>query len=147
MNFAHLHLILTHFPPVMSLGGAMSAVAGILLPRRRRELIQLALLLLIAVGAMMPLVFIAGNRTADRIGKVEGIDQDAIAPHQRAAKIALWVSIAVAIIAIVVANYGRALRVPTMVLVLVIAIVSAAVIGWTAALGGAIHHPEIAKKV
>jgi hypothetical protein len=68
MNFAHLHLVLTHFPPVLSLGGAISAAAGTVLSRRRRELIQLALLLLIVAGAMMPLVYIAGDRAADSIG-------------------------------------------------------------------------------
>src|SRR5229473_1909752 len=62
MNFAHLHLVLTHFPPVLSLGGAISAAAGVL--RRRRDLVQLALLLLIVVGATMPLVYIAGDRAA-----------------------------------------------------------------------------------
>jgi len=54
MNFAHLHLILTHFPPVLSLGGAASAAAGVL--RRRRDLLRIALMLLIGMGAMMPLV-------------------------------------------------------------------------------------------
>ena len=144
MNFAHLHLILTHFPPVLSLGGAISAAAGILLPRRRRELIQLALLLLIVVGATMPLVYIAGDRAADSIGKVEGIDQDAIAPHHHAATIALSMSIGAACIAIVlvVVERRRGLTPVLRLVVLVVAIAAAGAIGWTANLGGAIHHPE-----
>ena len=97
MNFAHLHLVLTHFPPVLSLGGAFAAAVGVL--RRRRDLVRLALVLLVAVGAMMPLVYIAGDRAADSIGKVEGIDQEAIAPHQRVATIALVISICSALIA------------------------------------------------
>ena len=44
MNFAHLHLVLTHFPPVLSLGGAFAAAVGLL--RRRRDLVRLALVLL-----------------------------------------------------------------------------------------------------
>ena len=145
MNFAHLHLVLTHFPPVLSLGGAISAAAGTLLPRRRRELVQLALLLLIVVGATMPLVYIAGNRAADSIGRVEGIQQDAIAPHQQAATIALSVSSAAGCIAIAlfIIERRRGLSAVLRLLVLVVAIASAAAIGWTAALGGAIHHPEI----
>src|SRR5438105_9524614 len=97
MNFAHPHLVLTHFPPVLSLAGAFSAAVGVF--RRRRELIQLSLLLIV-VGAMMPLVYIAGDRAADFIGKVDGVQQDAIAPHQRAATIALTVSIFTAIVAV-----------------------------------------------
>ena len=145
MNFAHLHLILTHFPPVLSVGGTISAAAGILLPRRRRELIQLALLLLIVVGATMPLVYIAGDRAADSIGRVEGINQDAIAPHQHAATIALSMSIGAACIAIVlvIVERRRGLTPVLRLVVLVVAIAAAAAIGWTANLGGAIHHPEI----
>ena len=60
MNFAHVHLVLTHFPPVLSLGSAFSAAVGVI--RRRRDLVKLALVLLIAVGAMMPVVFAAGDR-------------------------------------------------------------------------------------
>ena len=146
MNFAHLHLVLTHFPPVLSLGAAISAAAGILLPRRRRELVQPALLLLIVVGATMPLVYIAGDRAADSIGRVEGIQQEAIAPHQHAATIALSVSIGAALIAVallVVEQRRGGLSSVLRLLVLVVAIASAASIGWTAGLGGAIHHPEI----
>jgi len=146
MNFAHLHLILTHFPPVLSLGGAISAAAAVtLLPRRRRELIQLALLLLLAVGATMPLVYFAGERTADTIGKVEGVQQEAIGPHQQAAWIALWTSVAAALIAVplLVVEQRRGLTPSLRMLLLVVALASAATIGWTANRGGEIHHPEI----
>jgi len=144
MNFAHLHLVLTHFPPVLSLGGAFAAAVGLL--RRRRDLVRLALVLLVAVGAMMPLVYIAGDRAADSIGKVDGVDQEAIAPHQRAATIALVISICSALIAcgiLIIERRRGDLSSTLRVLVLAAAIASALPIGWAAALGGAIHHPEI----
>ena len=144
MNFAHLHLILTHFPPVLSLGSAFASAVGVV--RRRRDLVHLALVLLIATGAMMPVVYIAGERTAQAIGRVRGVQQEAIAPHERAATIALSLSIGAALIAAGVLLIERrrgelswALR----LLVLFVAIASAAPIGWAAALGGEIHHPEI----
>jgi len=144
MNFAHLHLVLTHFPPVLTLGGAFAAAVGLL--RRRRDLVRLALVLLVAVGAMMPLVYIAGDRAADSIGKVDGVDQEAIAPHQRAATIALVISICSALIAcgiLIIERRRGDLSSTLRVLVLAAAIASALPIGWAAALGGAIHHPEI----
>ena len=144
MNFAHLHLVLTHFPPVLSLGGAFAAAVGLL--RRRRDLVRLALVLLVAVGAMMPVVYVAGNRATDSIGKVEGVDQEAIAPHQRAATIALVISICSALIAcgiLIIERRRGDLSSTLRVLVLAAAIASALPIGWAAALGGAIHHPEI----
>ena len=144
MNFAHAHLVLTHFPPVLSLGSAFSAAVGVI--RRRRDLVKLALVLLIAVGAMMPVVFFAGNRAADAIGRVDGVQQDAIAPHQRAATIAMALSIAAAVVAaglLLLERRRGALSIAFQILVLVAAMASALPIGWAAALGGAIHHPEI----
>jgi hypothetical protein len=144
MNFAHVHLVLTHFPPVLSLGSAVSAAVGLL--RRRRDLVRLALVLLVAVGAMMPVVFYAGNRAADSIGRVEGVQQEAIAPHQRAATIALLASIGAAFVAaglLWIEHRRESLSLALQILVLVAATVSALPIGWAAALGGAIHHPEI----
>jgi hypothetical protein len=144
MNYAHLHLILTHFPPVLSLGGAASAAAGVL--RRRRDLLRIALMLLIGVGAMMPLVYLAGDRAADSIGRVEGVQQDAIAPHQHAATIALASSMATALMAgglLIIDRRSGSLSPALRMLVLSAAIASALAIGWAAALGGAIHHPEI----
>ena len=144
MNFAHAHLILTHFPPVLSLCAALSAAVGVV--RRRRELVRLALGLLIAVGAMMPLVFIAGDRAADSIGKVEGVQQEAIAPHRQAAMIALTISICTAVISVALLRIelrGDGLSRTLRIVALAATIAAAAPIGWTAALGGAIHHPEI----
>ena len=95
---------------------------------------------------MMPLVYIAGDRAADSIGKVDGVDQEAIAPHQRAATIALVISICSALIAcgiLIIERRRGDLSSTLRVLVLAAAIASALPIGWAAALGGAIHHPEI----
>ena len=146
MTFVHLHLILTHFPPVLSLECIVAAAAAQLFRDRRRDLIRLTLLLMIATGAMMPVIYLAGVRTAAAIGKVEGIQQDAIAPHQQAGLIALCVSIATIIIAaiLLLAERRRAgLSSSLRLIVLLLAIGLAATIGWTASLGGAIHHPEI----
>lgn len=147
MNFAHAHLVLTHFPPVLTLGAAIAAAVGVL--RRRREEAHLALLLLVAVGAMMPAVYVAGDRAADSIGRVEGVQQEAIAPHQRAATIALSISILAAFFAGGLLNVERrrgTLSATLRLLVLAATIVSALPVGWTAALGGAIHHPEISSR-
>src|SRR2546428_12633238 len=144
MNSAHLHLIRTHFPPVLSVGGAVSAAGGVL--RRRRDLLRIALMLLIGVGAMMPLVYIAGNRAADSIGRVEGVQQDAIAPHQHAATIALASSMATALIAgglLIIDRRSGSLSPALRLLVLGAAIASALAIGWAAALGGGHHHPAV----
>lgn len=146
MNFVHLHLVLTHFPPVLSLECVVAAAAAQVVRSRRRELVRLALFLMIATCAMMPAIYFAGVRTADAIGKVDGIQQEAIAPHQQAALIALCVSIATIIIAavlLIVERRQAGLSFLLRMLVLLLTVGLAATIGWTASRGGAIHHPEV----
>ena len=145
MNFVHLHLVLTHFPPVLSLECVAAAAAAQFAFSRRRELVRFALFLMIATCAMMPAIYFAGVRTADAIGKADGIQQEAIAPHQQAAFIALCVSIAMIVIAValLIAERRQAgLSFSLRLLVLLLTVGLAATIGWTAARGGAIHHPE-----
>jgi uncharacterized membrane protein YoaK (UPF0700 family) len=147
INFAHVHLVLTHFPPVLSLGGAVAAALGLFLRRQGRELARLARLLMIIAGVLTPMAYFAGDRAADTIGRVEGIRQEAIAPHQSAATTALISSIAAGVVAVAAAVVERrrgAVPVALRLLVVIAAIGAAVAIGWTAALGGAIHHPEIA---
>jgi len=146
VNFVHLHLVLTHFPPVLSLECVVAAAAAQVIRSRRRELVRLTLFLAIATSTMMPAIYFAGVRTADAIGNVDGIQQDAIAPHQQAALIALCVSIATIIIAavlLIVERRQAGLSVLLRVVVLLLTVGLAATIGWTAARGGAIHHPEV----
>lgn len=146
MNFVHLHLVLTHFPPVLSLECVAAASAAQVVRSRRRELVRVALILTIVTCAMMPAIYFAGVRTADAIGKVDGIQQEAIAPHQRAALVALWVSIAMIVIAVALLIAERrqpGLSFSLRMAVLLLTVGLAVTIGWTAARGGAIHHPEV----
>ena len=100
MSFVHLHLVLTHFPTVLTLVALVAAASALVVRKRRGELLQLTLLLMVVTGAMMPAIYFAGVRTADAIGKVEGIQQEAIGPHQHAATIALSICMAVALVAL-----------------------------------------------
>lgn len=146
MNFVHLHLVLTHFPPVLSLECVVAAATAQFIRSRRRELVRLTLFLAIATSSMMPAIYFAGVRTAGAIGKVDGIQQEAIAPHQQAALIALCVSIVTIIIAavlLIVERRQAGLSFLLRMLVLLLTVGLAATIGWTASRGGAIRHPEV----
>jgi hypothetical protein len=146
VNFVHLHLVLTHFPPVLSLECVAAAVAAQFVRSRRHELVRIALILTIVTCATMPAIYFAGVKTSEVIGKVDGIQQEAIAPHQQAAVIALGVSIATILIAamLLIAERRQAgLSFSLRLLVLLLSVGLAATIGWTAARGGVIHHPEV----
>jgi hypothetical protein len=131
---------------VLSLECVAAAAAALFVRSRRRELVRIALILMIGTCAMMPAIYFAGVRTADVIGKVDGIQQEAIAPHQQAALIALGVSIATILIAamlLIVERRQPGLSRSLRVAVLLLTVGLAGTIGWTAARGGAIHHPEV----
>ncbi len=143
--WSEIHLVVTHFPPVLTVGSTLCAAAAMIMRRRRDDLVRVALGLVIATAGLMPLTYVAGDRTAEKIGRVEGVQQEAIAPHQQAAKIALIVSIASASIAVALLLLTRTPRLATRVLTLAISLLSFVIIGWTAHLGGQIHHPELGK--
>jgi len=83
-NAIHLHLIINHAPVF----GELFAVALLLAAAVARSITllrtALAIVILTALGAVP--VFFTGRAAADAIGRVEGIDQEAIGPHEDAAE-------------------------------------------------------------
>ena len=149
MNAAHLHLVLIHVPPAITAAAVVAAAWGAI--RKRSDSVRLALLLLLFAGLTTPVVYIAGERTADRIGRVDGIDQNAIAPHEASARvtlIAISISAVAALIALIAS--ARAHREPGSrigLIALACALICSALVIRTANLGGAIHHPEASAQV
>lgn len=137
-NAIHLHLILNHAPLFGELFAvSMLVVAGVL---RSRTLLRtaLAVVILTALGSIP--VLLTGRAAGDAIGKVEGIDQDAIGPHEDAAERFLVAAEAAGLAALVaLARPRRA----TIGIVSVLTLISLGLAGWTANLGGLIHHNEL----
>jgi hypothetical protein len=137
-NAMHLHLMLNHAP----LFGELFAVGLFLIAAvaRSRTLLRTALgVVLITALASIP-VFFSGHAAADKIGKVEGIDQEAIDPHEEAAHQFLFVAEAAGLAAVVaLIRPGRA----TVGVAVVLTLVSLGLAGWTAEKGGLIHHNEL----
>src|SRR5258707_12340625 len=97
-NAMHLHLMLNHAP----LFGELFA-SGLLLAAavfRNKTLLRTALSVVLLTGVATIPVFLSGRQAADAIGKVEGIDQEAIDPHEDAAERFLIVAEAAALAAI-----------------------------------------------
>jgi hypothetical protein len=141
-NAIHLHLIFNHAPVFGELFAvALLLAAGVL---RNTTLLRtaLAVVILTALGAI-PVLF-TGRAAADAIGKVEGIDQEAIGPHEDAAERFL-IAASVAGVAAVVAMVrpGRA----AIAVASILTLLSFCMAGWTANRGALIHHQELREHV
>ncbi len=137
-NAIHLHLILNHAPVFGELFAAVLLLAAAVLRSTTLLRTALAVVILTALGAIP--VFFTGRAAADAIGKVEGIDQEAIGPHEEAAERFLIAASAAGVAAVVALVWPRRL---TIALVSVLTILSFGLAGWTANRGALIHHQEL----
>jgi hypothetical protein len=138
----HLHLILNHAPVFGELFAALLLLVAAVLRSVTLLRTALAVVILAALGAVP--VFFTGRAAADAIGKVEGIDQEAIGPHEEAAErflIAVSAAGAAAIVALV--RPRRA----TIAIVSILTLLSFGMAGWTANQGAMIHHQELRERV
>ncbi len=143
MNGAHLHLILNHFPIVgLIFSLALLAVA---LYRRSPELTRAGAVALIAVAVVAIPVYLTGEPAEEIVEHMPGVAEEVLERHEKAglvSLIALEVLGAVALLALVVSRGAQALPRWLGPTLLALALVVTAWVGWTANLGGQIHHPE-----
>ena len=140
MNAAYVHLVLNNFPPVLSLAGLCMLVAGM---ASRSEAVTRAAFAIIVATLLVAIPTYLAGRSAQTVVKsmVEGVNKEAIEPHQEAATAALIFLVFDGVLA-AIALFVRLRRVLTS-FVLVLSIVSMLAVTYAARLGGRIHHPEI----
>jgi hypothetical protein len=139
MSWAHLHLALNHVPVIgiflviLLLGAAVVRRSGDLL---RASYWLIILLAVIAIG-----VYFTGEPAEELIEHLAGFSEPLVERHEEAALIAT-IGISVLGLASVA---GLTLRVPSWYprAVLLLVLLVAALMGWTANLGGQIRHSEI----
>ena len=87
MNFAHLHLLLNHFPIIgttVGLGLFLLSLVG-----RNRDLRRASLIIFPAMALLAILAFFSGVGAQGAIRKAPGVSEDLIERHQGAAMLAL----------------------------------------------------------
>ena len=154
MEIAYLHLVTNHIPII----GIPVAIVVLLLGiwRRSPELKAAAFLLFTGIGLLTIAVFFLGQGGEDFIEELPGVSHDTIEEHEEFALpslIVVLITAAAALFALV--RYGglrtllrrdgaepAAFPGWLTIVVLVLAVISAGMIGWTARLGGKIRHPE-----
>lgn len=144
MNWAHVHLLINHFPIIGTVLGILFLVVALVRQSRDLQRAILGYFILIALLALP--VYLTGGPAADLIEELPGVSESAIEQHEEAALIAL---VAVEVSGVLAAGglffFRRRATIPTwfVSLLLLLSIAVGGWMAWTANLGGQIRHPEI----
>jgi hypothetical protein len=144
MNAAHLHLLLTHLPVVGAVLVVPLLAAGLL--TRCPAVRRIALAAVVVVALLGLPTYFTGEGAEDAVDGLPGVSEAVVERHEDAAGrslVALEAAGALALLGL--AATARARRVPAWIVAgtLLVSLVSAGLLGWTASLGGQIRHTEI----
>jgi uncharacterized membrane protein len=144
MNGAQIHLAFNHLPIFGVLFGSLFLVVAVVRNSVQLKQAGLWLCLAAAVGAVP--AYLAGEPAEDVVLNVAGIEEERIEAHEEMALIALIGTGILGAASLAGLYLSRKSGAPPDMLVigcLVLSLVALVILGWTAHLGGQIHHPEI----
>lgn len=143
MNAAHLHLVFNHLPLACALFGLLLLAWG--RARRAAGLHEGALVLFVLGGLLTIPTYVSGEPGEEVVEHLPGVSAALIEDHEEAAGIAA-VAAGLLAIAALTALLLQMRRRPVAGwvsgAVVALSLLTAAAMGWTAHLGGRIHHPE-----
>lgn len=144
MNYAHLHLLVNHFPIVGTIIGSLVLSVGILLGKQEVKLTALGIFIFSAIFSFFALY--TGEGAEEIVEKISGIDKKLIHEHKEYAEIFFNITIVVAIVALISfvteikkISWSKYL----VILCLLIAIASSIAAKFVGTSGGEIRHTEI----
>ena len=144
MNWAHVHLIINHIPVIGI--GLLILLFIVAMVRKNKGLITVALAFIILISLATIPVYLTGEPAEEVVEDMPGISEELIKEHEEQAEIAfILVEVAggLALITLIARRYSDNLGQRLVILTLLVLIVSGGLLGWTANLGGKIHHEEI----
>jgi uncharacterized membrane protein len=144
LNAPHLHLLLNHFPLFATLFGLASLAYGM---ARKSAHFRVAGYFLLIAGALATVpVYLSGSQSEDVVENLSGVAKSLIDAHEDAATISLAAVLIAGILAAFswyVDGQKTKLSAAASAITLALALVALGSFGYTALLGGQIHHPEI----
>lgn len=143
MNWPHVHLLLNHVPVMgIPFGFLLLAVA---LARKSLELTKASLGVFAVVALVTIPVYLAGEPTEEVVEHLPGISESFIEEHEESALLSLVAIEILGVLAVAGLVLFRGSSIPTWFVTtsLVLSLLAAVSVGWTANLGREIHHPEI----
>jgi len=144
MNWAHVHLMINHFPVIGVLGAILLLLYALVRKSDEVRMVSFGAFVLIALITIA--VFFTGHGAEDVVKNVPGVTEASIGRHEEMADIALVFMEGLGIIALTgLFLLRRTGSIPKwlVLIVLVISFITAAVVGLAANLGGQIRHTEI----
>ncbi len=144
LNWPHVHLMINHFP-VVGIMGVILLLAYSLI-RKSEEVKMVTLGRIVLLSLMTIAVYLTGQGAADMVKKLPGVTEASIGRHEEVADLSLILMEASGIVAVAgLLLMRRKGVVPKWLvyLVLILSLVTAVVVGYTANLGGEIRHSEI----
>ena len=143
MSITHLHLLLNHVPVVGIVG--LAALYALAAWRRSAELAKVALGLTVALAGIAVAVYFTGEPAEELVERLPGFDEGLVERHEDAAMVATiaLATLGLAATALLARYRRRALPNGIAMLGLAASLVTSALLGWTANLGGQIRHTEI----
>jgi len=144
MTSAHLHLALNHLPLACGVLGIILLIYGRV--RRGGGLHEAALVLFVVGGLLTIPTYLSGEPSEGMVKEMPGVDATLIEEHEDAAGFAataIGLLAAASLVALLMQSRGRPAPGWLVGAVIVLALLSAVIMGRTANLGGRIHHAEV----
>jgi uncharacterized membrane protein len=143
MTGAHLHLALNHVSVILVPAAAVMLLYA--MTRKSVDLTKAACMLLIVSTCFGAAAFLTGEPAEDALKQIPEVSREAIEPHEELATFAAGATaLAGAFALVVLLKWQPGGATPwTIIATLVVALVAAALLAWTAYLGGRINHPEL----
>ena len=144
INGAHVHLMVNHFPVIGILFIIMLFLYG--LARRSEEIKKVSLAVFVLLAFITVPVYFTGEAAQKVVKDLPGVTEAFIGRHEEVAGLSLVMMETLGITSLVGLYFFRhSATIPKwfVALVLVISFSTAAIVGFTANLGGQIRHTEI----
>jgi len=143
MNGAQVHLALNHLPIFATFFGFLFLLIALM--RKNRELKRAGLWLCLAAALGAVPTYLSGEPAEEVVQGLAGVEVAAIEEHEEMALVALVATEILGAASLAGLYLSRKTGEPPERLVqacLILSLVALAMVGWTARLGGEIHHPE-----
>jgi len=144
MNWAHVHLIINHFPVIGSIFSLALFAYGVI--AKSDEIKKLGLAVFVLIALITVPVYLTGGAAEKTVKNLPGVTDAFIGRHEELASLAMVViELLGAMAAVGLFLYRRSGVMPRWLLVMILigALVAVSAAGLTANLGGQIRHTEI----
>jgi hypothetical protein len=144
MNWAHVHLLLSHLPVIGTIFGVLLLLLALV--RKSEELKRVSLGVFVFTALLALPVYFTGEPAEKVVEHLPGVAESLIDRHKDAALFALLMAGSAGIVALIsLILFRRAEKLPGWVIgvALVLSLATGGLMGWTANLGGQIRHTEI----